>query len=292
MRVDSGEQESMTSQKAASQSHGKNISPGNSGKKGGSDSGDGSSEIIQQTVAEDPIAKFLQTNWRIITTVVILGFAFVYGKSFFEQTRHESLRRSADVLLNLQEQVEQLVEQVSALDSTAVADETKEDQFEQGLSRAQELTRALSQERAPYASLAPMYTALLSQIQLSKAGGGNELGADLTPQSLSETELVLQKEEGVVVELQNFHRALYSLNVATRSATDSASSDAEPALLKLKELVRTGSFVGGAALAVLQAFASDDQQMQDELRVLAKEYLARNPEQAEVLRRELPALYE
>jgi len=288
VRVDSGEQESMTSQKAASQSHGKNISSGNRGKKGGSDSGDGSSEIIQQTVAEDPIAKFLQTNWRIITTVVILGFAFVYGKSFFEQTRHESLRRSADVLLNLQEQVEQL----STFDSTAVADETKEDQFEQGLSRARELTRALSQERAPYASLAPMYTALLSQIQLSKAGGGNELGADLTPQSLSETELVLQKEEGVVVELQNFHRALYSLNVATRSATDSASSDAEPALLKLKELVRTGDFVGGAALAVLQAFASDDQQMQDELRVLAKEYLVRNPEQAEVLRRELPALYE
>jgi hypothetical protein len=65
-----------------------------------------------------------------------------------------------------------------------------------------------------------------------------------------------------------------------------------PALDALKEIVRNGRFTGSAALAVLQALTMNDAAAQAELKGLAQEYLMRNPEQADIIRRELPLLAE
>lgn len=260
MRTDSGDYEAVT-REAATGSNG-----ASQRRAKGKSAHDTSAEVIQQTVAEDPLAKFLQKNWRFVAIVISVVVAFTYGKNFFEQTRYESLRRSADLLLSLQQQVEQL----SQVDLQSSDEATEE--FEQGLARAQELRRALSQEREPYATLSPLYEAVLLQMQAEKQEAlPNASGSQL-----------VSLEGGVIDELRSFQQALSLLATGTEST----------ALDALKENVRVGRFTGSAALAVLQALTMKDAEAQVELKALAEEYMMRNPEQANIIRRELPLLAE
>ena len=267
MRVESEDYEAVTKGAAST-------SNGSSKQKKGKAVQDTSAEVIQQTVAEDPLAKFLQKNWRFLAIIISIVVAFTYGKNFFEQTRYESLRRSADLLLSLQEQVEQLNQM--DLQNT----EEAKDQFEQGLARAQELRRALSQERAPYATLSPLYEAVLLQMQAVQQETLPNNGAS------QPTNLGGGLFTGVVDELRSFQQALSLLATGTEVTPD------DPALGALKEIVRSGRFAGSAALAVLQALTMNDAESLSELKELAQEYIMRNPEQADIIRRELPLLAE
>lgn len=266
VRVESEDYDAVTKE-AASRSNGasKRKAKGNAAR-------DTSAEVIQQTVAEDPLAKFLQKNWRFIAIVVCIVVALTYGKNFFEQTRYESLRRSADLLLSLQEQVERL----NAIDAQKT-DETKEE-FDQGLARAKELTRALSQEREPYSTLSPFYETVLAHIQAQKED------AAPTGEGSQVAELGVKVFAGVIDELRSFQQALSLLSTSAESTATAVDA--------LKEIVRNSRFAGSAALAVLQALTSGDAESQAELKTLAQDYIIRNPEQADIIRRELPLLTE
>lgn len=266
MRTDSGDYEAVTKRAATG------LNGASQRQAKGKAAQDTSAEVIQQTAAEDPLAKFLQKNWRFLAIIISIVVAFTYGKNFFEQTRYESLRRSADLLLSLQQQVEEL-SQLGQQNS-----EEAKGQFDQGLARAQELRRALSQERAPYATLSPLYEAVLLQMQaeqqeaLPNVSGSQpiNLGGGLFT--------------GVIDELRSFQQAL------ALSMTD--GEPAASALGALKEIVRSGRFTGSAALAVLQALTKNEAESQAELKALAQGYIMRNPEQADIIRRELPLLAE
>ncbi|MGA1192145.1 MAG: hypothetical protein ACO3XO_07685 [Bdellovibrionota bacterium] len=268
MRIDSGDYDTVTKGAVSSSS-------GASQRKAkGKAAQDTSAEVIQQTVAEDPLAKFLQKNWRFLAIVISIIVAIAYGKNFFEQTRYESLRRSADLLLSLQQQVEQL----SQVELQSTDEATGE--FEQGLARAQELRRALSQERDPYATLSPLYEAVLLQMQAEKKEAlPNVSGSQVT-------HLDGGVFTGVIAELRSFQQALSLLAPSIESTPDASAVGA------LKEIVRGGRFTGSAALAVLQAVTMNDAESQAELKELTQEYIMRNPEQADIIRRELPLLSE
>jgi hypothetical protein len=327
-----GEKESTNASKGA-----RDMSPKQNGHKKQSSStptngtpGDGSeqngvlSDAMSQTVAEDPLAKFFQQRWREIVAVIFVAFAFTYGRDVFQQTRLESLRRSADVLLDLQSQVEELkvlsgeireareakpateeekAEKASdasdadtksskeisesekdvSEDTTPTADELE---FQRGSERARELIRALSQERDPYGELAGMYDEVVSAL-VRDLQEGSYLSA-LSSEGVALGDIAsfqARINDGVLGEIAAFQYALSELQ-----NTDGKDGTVPGAIEKLSLLVQHGNFTGVAALSVLHEVTESNpealsRERFDELRGA---YLERHPEQAPILRKELP----
>lgn len=301
------------------------VSTARPGKRSdGSGSADGagtSGATIEQTIAEDPLMKFVQRRWREIAFLLLAVFAVLYGKNVFEETRRESRSRSADLLLNLQSQVEQLrvgieelkkKEQEANKSSDGASDKKGESQeatvkesgkekqeeevqalrkrLEQNIDSAFELNRALAQERAPYSELPELYTQLLSSYRaiIKKEKGQEDSG--ISSSKLREILSAKALEQGgLLAELKIFQGALVLLE------KEGASSEVVGIL---RDLVAQGNITGVPALLALSALVESSGSSEspetamssEELKGLAASYIERNPEQAAMLRRELPQL--
>ncbi|MCI5066598.1 hypothetical protein MRY87_12820 [bacterium] len=276
--------------------------------------------LVEQAIAEDPLARFFRDQWRPLLIGAALIALVFYGRALFEETRFESLRRSADILLDLQTQVAELEQSLPALkaeaeqeasssatapdagtsdaggseDGSSSSEESggeaeggvstpQRDSFRQGVSRAQELTRALAQERSPYRELSRFYARVISLLEAKMRTVSGEDASESLSVAPSEGGEIGEGELGLLDELQEFQRGLLLV---------SSSETFSEGVSVLKSTVAQGSYAGSAALAVLYELSQGSAALEvSEVQQLAEGYLERNPEQSGLVRRELPQLF-
>ncbi|MCB0328149.1 MAG: hypothetical protein KDD70_00760 [Bdellovibrionales bacterium] len=251
-----------------------------------------SGEAIQQTMAEDPLAKFVQRRWRELAITVAVVFLVIYVKDAFEQTRMASLRRSADLLIDLQAQVEQLK---GIADQLAVK---KDEEKKKEVTEAQEATGATesSGAQAKEASKTGENESAAEGEAIVKAEGEEQKEPELSEDekrfatSMSkarELTHALAQERSPYAELSSFYgRVLDDLNpeasASTRAATVSVadvdqslqrgilgeveafqaalslanSNETLPQAVKgLEDIIEKSTFSGTAALSVLYSIS-------------------------------------
>ncbi|MCB0320738.1 MAG: hypothetical protein KDD60_07400 [Bdellovibrionales bacterium] len=257
--------------------------------------GKGEVSVVEQTVAEDPLAKFVFARWRELTIAIAVIFGVIYVQRAFEETRRVALEHSADILLELQNSFTELRElQLTPVENTTEVDGKKQPLAEDKLAEKQaerqeklnslkvkveEFVKALSQERAPYRELGTLYGSL----------AGKQVDPTLVNPASKEE---LQKSQTVLGEIGRLGLALQSLQQGAEQGAD----DTNKAILELKNLVVGGKFVSAPALILLgemQAAAGKDENLLKglDLAEMARDLSERQPEQSELLRKELPRLF-
>ena len=251
--------------------------------------------ILHETAAEDPIASFIQKRWREFAILIALVFAFVYGQRAFESTRRVAQQRSADVFLQLQEEVQNFHNAKATLQSGASNDTASSDQqgqvdggegaqntdelkadelkertnAEKTIADSQQkigdLIKVLEQERSPYKELSSIYK------NITNSTGS---GADISAGTISSTKSSLVTELGIlsqaVKNLQNI------------------DSDKTSAFNSLEQLVQKSKFVNVPALVLL---VQSGGRSTSDAKSLASDLVSRHPEQGDLLRQNLPELF-
>lgn len=240
---------------------------------------------IQQTVAEDPIARWFNENWRTFVTLAVIAIAIVYGRNVFRETHQANMQRAADVFVRLQSEYQSFVQDLDSQD-TLVGEQGEKsgEETEDGAkaSKRQEkvdfllsLVRALGEEQDPYKTLGKQYEVLL-RLKL-----GQYDQAKQAAQSLG----ALADSDGIEKVDERRLATEMSLLALARYEIDTSELKGE-GLKRLESLVKNGAVASLSAALAFAAVSEDKERALSLLEALAE----RQPEHAELLETEINRL--
>jgi len=256
---------------------------------------------IEQTVAEDPLFKFLQKWWKNMLVIGLAVFAIVYGKQVFQDTYEASMRRAAGVYGNMRQEYLQYVDlqqQVAALQATTDeeskstektnSEDTGAEESESA-KKLKELTQqlqdsstrlggylnALRSEREPYSIFASLYSGLLAIHRKDIATARKEL-AQFDWRSIT-------AEDGS----ERFYAELASSSLS-RALLDQETTVSEGIAI-LAQLAQDGMYFHVSSALTLASIASTEEE-KEQARLVLQDISEKHPEQAELVSDELKRL--
>ncbi|MDC0357529.1 hypothetical protein OAO01_01840 [Oligoflexia bacterium] len=259
---------------------------------------------IAQTAGEDPVFKFLEKYWRPLLVIVLAVLAVSYVKQTFEDTYVTSMRRAADVYLNMQTEYttflaaqkeikgvvqdqklkqDKVREEGAAPDDPALdAEDAKPSKHEEllerkerSLTKLKEYFKALEVEREPYRSIAKIYDGLVA----SASGDFTRAKVQL--------ETFKWREFSGSNSTEGFFAELAAITLA-RVLLDDEKARAEGKAL-LTELAQQAQHVNVSASLTLARITESPEEQKQVIAIL--ESLSKNnPEQSELLGEQIDKL--
>jgi hypothetical protein len=236
--------------------------------------------VLERTMAEDPLVKFVQKRWRQIAVVLIVAGVAVWFAHMFRETYRERMRESADAFARVQIEYSQLrslerqqQQSVKPKEGQKPEDAVKDlegkitasrDRLAQGLP-------ALVEAEPPYNVIGRIYQDLLERSR----GNMGVLKADLAAASWATDKPGSQ---------QRFYNELRALVIARALVDDSANR--ADGLRALKDLAANGETAYAAAGLALAGLASTPEELTEAQRLL-EGILKRAPQQRESIQPEL-----
>lgn len=200
---------------------------------------------VAETMAEDPLFRFLTRWWRQIL-VLIAAIAFgVYAKNKFHSTNLQRLSEASEVLESVSRELDVVKKLHLELAGLKLADpEKKMDKLNQDISaattRLNDLLVALENTREPYSDLVGVYRTLLTHWQLvSSNGEANEEDKKAFAALAHQIDPLKQKLSGDRQDLS--FTAEFKALVLAKSLMDSESYRSEAADL-LEQLASNGRY--------------------------------------------------
>ena len=237
-------------------------------------------DIVQRTLLEDPVAKFVSKNWRQIIGALIVALVVWFGYTQFESAAVTRREAAADLYRKVREQYAAFTDaRASALKET---DAKKKEELVKSLQdsarKTAESVRALGDASYPYNEIGRIYQALLAiLVPQDGAFTPNVQAAREALQPLNWKEQKAGSRERFLAEL----RAL----LLGRTLLDDKAGAAEGREL-LKALAQNGSVVhASAALTLSQIAVTDDEKK--EARLLLDTLRSAHAELGEVIDAEL-----
>jgi len=262
---------------------------------------------LSQTVTEDPLFRFLQSNWRQVLLVVGFIVAVVYARQVFHDTRVADMERSADIFNRARSEYEQIVSLEGQLadarkrlgekkaEAPKPADQKATDKKEQkddaAATRVADLEKqmgdarrrieghlgSLADARSPYRELGDLYKGLLAQVTAADGKGAAELRAAIGVPTGS---VQIGEKPDLATELKAMALA--------RALIDSGDTRNE-GVTALNDLATKGNFTRVSAGLTLAHIANSPEERQGALRIL-EAILTAQPEQESILGPEIARL--
>lgn len=257
---------------------------------------------LSQTLNEDPLFRFLQTNWRQVLLVVGFIVAVVYARQVFQDTRVADMERSADVFnraRNEYDQIRSLEAQLTQAKKALadkkpdekVAKENKKETVDPAVAKVADLEKqiadarrrieghlgSLVDARSPYRELGELYKGLLARDAAGEGKGLAELRAAI---GVPTGTVQLGEKPDLVTELKAMALA--------RTLIDSPDTRSE-GVGALGELASKGTYTRVSAGLTLAHIANSPAERTEALKSL-EGVLAAQPEQESLLSSEIARL--
>lgn len=244
---------------------------------------------VQQTLAEDPLAIFLNKYWRQVVVVAAIIAAGFYAKNVFEETYTASMQRAAAVFSDMRAQYanlnsllaeqEKLKGQPIAQGESAEKSETDKQeqlkkQIEDSETRLLDLLRALQDEREPYRSLGNLYRGLFAH----QKGDFEAMQAQLGSFNWKAAEASSK---------ERYFAELAALALARAELDQDSQRESGQSLLK--QLAAESEYVQVSAALTLARIAKTEQE-RTEISQQIESILQKSPQQSEILEPELSRL--
>ncbi len=236
-------------------------------------------EIMAQTVAEDPLARFVAKWWRQIAGVILVIAAGYFAYDLFRSAALTRMRESADAYKRVRNEYAIVIGASttirSAADQSKVADVKKN--LEDATKRLNDSLQVLADSEAPYRDIAPIYKAL-STLAVSPTvdeGVISKIEQDLAPRAWESAAVGAPDRE--IAELRSL--------LFARALLDSEVRYADARAL-LRTLAEKAEIVPAAAANTLSEVSRTDEE-RAEAKATLEALTERRPELREVLEAEL-----
>lgn len=263
----------------------KKNSASNSSPTNGTGGGAGEVAGLLEQAVEDPLVKFFEKNWRVLSVCVAVVLLGILARDAYRANFESTMQQAADVFGFTRKEYAALVElekQINAAESGRSEGEEPSDELKQlGQSRDEALKRlkgnliALSGEREPYRSFATFYSGLVS------ATTGDREVALTTFKSLDWR----SKGDGSLLRMIG---ELAALNSA-RILIDGGDQERLQGLAILEELASSASYARVSAALTLSRLAESDVDKQKVVSLL-EGVQSDHPEQSDLLTGEIERL--
>lgn len=240
---------------------------------------------LSQTLQDDPVAKFLVSNFKGLLILVLAALCALYLRSQFQQTSDVRLAEASETFERVRTSVDELqkINEKAAQSPSSSATPEPTPDVARVTRSAQDSLEALKSGPEPYSLMAPMYADLLAVNRRDLKV--EDLSKSSTDQALQTVQSTAWRETNsiekrLILELQAL--------AATRRLLDQEDTF-ERGFASLTLLAQESSYVRPSATLTLLRIASTPEQKASAL-VIAQEVSRLFPEQAEKLDIEIKRL--